>query len=100
MFDLHNKIAIVTSSNKKAAEYILNYTGLYKYIDLVIASDDCIHTKPDPEPYLKAIKYFNTNIEKNSKKIVNIYGNIIFLIFLNNGFTNLSFIFLSLSLFS
>lgn len=59
----HNKIAIVTSCNKKAAEYILNYTGLDKYIDLVIASEDCIHHKPDPEPYLKAIEYFNTNIE-------------------------------------
>lgn len=59
----HNKIAIVTSSNKKAAEYILNYTGLYKYIDLVIASEDCIHNKPDPEPYLKAIEYFNVNKE-------------------------------------
>tara|TARA_B110000305_G_scaffold108444_1_gene122042 strand:- start:3594 stop:5984 length:2391 start_codon:yes stop_codon:yes gene_type:complete len=59
----HNKIAIVTSCNKKAAEYILQYTGLIKYVDLVIASEDCIHHKPDPEPYLKAIEYFNTNKE-------------------------------------
>lgn len=59
----HNKIAIVTSCNKKAAEYILQYTGLIKYIDLVIASEDCIHHKPDPEPYLKAIEYFNANKE-------------------------------------
>ena len=59
----HHKIAIVTSCNKKAAEYILQYTGLIKYIDLVIASEDCIRHKPDPEPYLKAIEYFNTNIE-------------------------------------
>jgi beta-phosphoglucomutase-like phosphatase (HAD superfamily)/molybdopterin-guanine dinucleotide biosynthesis protein A len=59
----HNKIAIVTSCNKQAAEYILQYTGLIKYVDLVIASEDCIHHKPDPEPYLKAIEYFNTNKE-------------------------------------
>jgi beta-phosphoglucomutase-like phosphatase (HAD superfamily) len=59
----HNKIAIVTSCNKQAAEYILQYTGLIEYVDLVIASEDCIHHKPDPEPYLKAIEYFNTNKE-------------------------------------
>ena len=59
----HNKIAIVTSCNKKAAEYILQYTGLIKYVDLVIASEDCSRHKPDPQPYLKAIEYFNTNIE-------------------------------------
>ena len=59
----YNKIAIVTSCNKKAAKYILQITGLNKYIDLLIASEDCIHHKPDPEPYLKAIEYFNTNKE-------------------------------------
>lgn len=59
----HNKIAIVTSCNKKAAEYILQYTGLIKYIDLVIASEDCNRHKPDPQPYLKAIEYFNANKE-------------------------------------
>jgi len=59
----HHKIGIVTSCNKKAAQYILQYTGLIKYVDLVIASEDCIHHKPDPEPYLKAIEYFNTSIE-------------------------------------
>ena len=59
----HNKIAIVTSCNKKAAEYILQYTGLIKYVDLIIASEDCTHHKPDSEPYLKAIEYFNSNKE-------------------------------------
>jgi beta-phosphoglucomutase-like phosphatase (HAD superfamily)/dTDP-glucose pyrophosphorylase/thiamine kinase-like enzyme len=56
----YNKIAIVTSCNKKSAEYILHITGLYKYIDLVITAEDCIKHKPDPEPYLTAISYFNT----------------------------------------
>lgn len=59
----NNKIAIVTSCNKSAAEYILNSTGLMKYIDLIIASEDCIYHKPNPEPYLNAIKYFNVNME-------------------------------------
>ena len=60
----YNKIAIVTSCNKKSAEYILQITGLSKYIDLVITSEDCINHKPDPEPYLKAISYFNANLDK------------------------------------
>ena len=59
----HHKIAIVTSCNKKAAEYILQFNGLIKYIDLIIASEDCNHHKPNPEPYLKAIDYFNANKE-------------------------------------
>ena len=58
-----NKIAIVTSCNKEAAQYILDYYGLMDYVDLVIASEDCINHKPNPEPYLKAIDYFNTNKE-------------------------------------
>lgn len=60
-FNKHNKIAIVTSCNKNAAQYILEKNDLLKYIDLLITSEDCIKHKPDPEPYLKAIKYFNTN---------------------------------------
>ena len=57
----NNKIAIVTSCNKLAAQYIIQYTGLSEYVDLLISAEDCNHHKPDPEPYLKAIKYFNTN---------------------------------------
>jgi len=59
----NNKIAIVTSCNKEAAQYILDYYGLMDYVDLVIASEDCINHKPNPEPYLKAIDYFNANKE-------------------------------------
>ena len=59
----YNKLAIVTSCNKKAVNHILQITGLDKFVDLVIASEDCTNHKPDPEPYLKAIKYFNTDIK-------------------------------------
>jgi len=58
----HHKIAIVTSCNKKAVDYILQSTGLIEYVDVVIASEDCVNHKPDPEPYLNAIKHFNTNV--------------------------------------
>ena len=59
----NNKIAIVTSCNKSAAEFIIEYCDLKKYIDVIIASEDCERHKPDPEPYLNAIRYFNCKLE-------------------------------------
>tara|TARA_X000000950_G_scaffold193517_1_gene233323 strand:- start:15855 stop:18251 length:2397 start_codon:yes stop_codon:yes gene_type:complete len=59
----NSKIAIVTSCNKSVAEFIIEYCGLKKYIDLIIASEDCERHKPDPEPYLNAIKYFNCKLD-------------------------------------
>ena len=59
----NNKIAIVTSCNKKAAQYILNITGLEKYIHVLIASEDCKKHKPNPEPYINALKQFHSNID-------------------------------------
>ena len=58
----HHKIAIVTSCNKKAVNFILEKNNLLKYVDLVIASEDCMQHKPSPQPYLKAISHFKCNI--------------------------------------
>jgi beta-phosphoglucomutase-like phosphatase (HAD superfamily)/thiamine kinase-like enzyme len=55
----NHKIAIVTSSNRSACNHILRTCGLNKYVDFVIASEDCKNHKPHPEPYLNAIKHFN-----------------------------------------
>ena len=54
-----HKIAIVTSSNRRSCNYILEKTGLIRYVDVIIASEDCTHHKPDPEPYLNAMKRFH-----------------------------------------
>jgi len=51
-----HKIAIVTSSNRSSAERILKYTDLYKFVNLLVASEDTIHHKPHPEPYMSAAK--------------------------------------------
>ena len=59
----NSKIAIVTSCNKSAAEFIIEQCDLKKYIDLIIASEDCEIHKPNPEPYLNAIKYFDCKLE-------------------------------------
>ena len=56
-------IAVVTSSNKKAAQTILFKTGLSNYVNLLIASEDCIKHKPDPEPYNNALKQLGLKFE-------------------------------------
>ena len=65
-------MAIVTSCNKKACEFILEYTGLIEYINLIIASEDCKITNHISEPYLKAIEFFHKNIDHN-KNLDNIF---------------------------
>lgn len=60
----NRRIAIVTSCNKRAAEYIIEYIGLQDYISLLITANDCIRHKPDPEPYLKAIEKLKLYKEK------------------------------------
>ncbi len=50
------KMGIVTSSRKDHFEIIHNQTGFLKYFDFVITSEDVKNTKPDPEPYLKALQ--------------------------------------------
>ena len=59
----HNKIARVTSSNRAAANHILQVTGLAQFVELVIAAEDCKNHKPDPHPYLIAMDYFNASID-------------------------------------
>jgi HAD superfamily hydrolase (TIGR01509 family) len=52
----NSRVAVVTSCNKSAAEYILKKTGLGEYCSLIISADDCVKHKPHPEPYLRAMK--------------------------------------------
>lgn len=51
----NRRMCIVTSCNKKAAEYILKKTNLDHYMQFLIASEDCSKHKPNKEPYEKAI---------------------------------------------
>ena len=48
-------MAVVTSCNRRAAEFLLKKTGIEDMFSLLIAADDCDNHKPHPEPYLKAI---------------------------------------------
>jgi len=49
-------MGIVTSSRKDHFDIIHKKTGLLKYFDFVLTSEDYSKTKPDPEPYLRALK--------------------------------------------
>ncbi len=54
---LHGKFSmgVVTSSRKDHFDIIHKKSGLLKYIDFVLTSDDYAETKPSPAPYLKAV---------------------------------------------
>lgn len=51
----NRRMGVVTSCNKKAAEYILKKTNLQDYMQFLISSEDCNKHKPDKEPYKRAV---------------------------------------------
>ncbi len=53
---IFKKTALVTSSEKEFSDLILRRFGLKDSFDLVITAKDFRRGKPDPEPYLKAVK--------------------------------------------
>jgi HAD superfamily hydrolase (TIGR01509 family) len=49
-------MGVVTSSRREHFEIIHAATGLLPYFDFVMTRENYIKTKPDPEPYLTAVK--------------------------------------------
>ena len=60
----NSKIAIVTSCNRVSAEYILEYTGLDKYVNILVSANDVELFKPHPQPYNKAMNLLKVSREK------------------------------------
>tara|TARA_B110000008_G_scaffold164995_1_gene165242 strand:+ start:1608 stop:4028 length:2421 start_codon:yes stop_codon:yes gene_type:complete len=60
----NRRMVIVTSCNKKAAEYILKKTKIEEYIQLLIASEDCEKHKPDKLPYQMAVNFLQCDKNK------------------------------------
>src|SRR5690606_8026020 len=50
------KVACVTNSISKTANMMLERTGQMDYMEFVISNEDIKPNKPDPAPYLHAIK--------------------------------------------
>jgi beta-phosphoglucomutase-like phosphatase (HAD superfamily)/GTP:adenosylcobinamide-phosphate guanylyltransferase len=61
---LGHKISIVTNCNSIVAKLICQNIKIDKYIDFIVASDDCINGKPHSEPYIKAIEKYNIDSNK------------------------------------
>ena len=59
----NSRIAIVTSCNRKSAEYILKNTKLDKYINILVTSNDVNSFKPHPEPYNRAMDLLKVSPE-------------------------------------
>jgi beta-phosphoglucomutase-like phosphatase (HAD superfamily) len=56
----NHKIGIVTNCNRVTAELILDHINIRSYIDLLIIGNECNKPKPHSDPYIDAIKYFNS----------------------------------------
>ena len=56
----NRRMCIVTSCNKKSAEFIME-TKMNEYIQFLIAAEDCKLHKPNKEPYQKALMIPNQN---------------------------------------
>uniref|UniRef100_A0A6C0LLP3 Nucleotidyl transferase domain-containing protein n=1 Tax=viral metagenome TaxID=1070528 RepID=A0A6C0LLP3_9ZZZZ len=51
----NRRMGVVTSCNKKSAEFVLKKTNLLDYMQFLIASEDCKKHKPNKEPYQRAV---------------------------------------------
>lgn len=58
------KSALVTTASRANCSDILNHFQLTDLFDLVLTHDDIIHSKPDPEGFLKAMAYFDATAEE------------------------------------
>ena len=59
-----HKIAIVTNCNRPVAEAILKHCNVINLVDTVVVGNECQRSKPYADPYLKAMKFFNSNNKK------------------------------------
>ena len=51
-------MAIVTTSKRRDFELIHRERPIIRYMDFVLTIEDYSRAKPDPEPYLTALKRF------------------------------------------
>jgi len=52
---------VATSSKTEKAKLKLNNTNILSYFEHIIGGDQVVHSKPDPEIYLKAASYLSVN---------------------------------------
>jgi beta-phosphoglucomutase len=50
------KVGLVTNSIRKSSEFMLEYAGLLKFMDVVVTNEDVLNGKPNPAGYLLAMQ--------------------------------------------
>lgn len=58
------KVGIVTRNNRLSAISALRIADMLKFIDILVARDDCENPKPEPEHLLKALKILNVKTKE------------------------------------
>ncbi len=56
-------LAVVTNANRINAEAMLEAIGLRAAFEVVIIGEECVRAKPDPEPYLAALRALDVRPE-------------------------------------
>lgn len=59
----NTKIIVVSNGRKHSIQTIIKKLGIEEYIDYLITADDVTHSKPNPDPYLQALKISGLNKE-------------------------------------
>lgn len=56
-------LSVVTTASRKNCIQLLGYFGQEEIFDLIITREDVTKSKPDPEGFLQAMRYFNVEAE-------------------------------------
>ncbi len=59
----HYQVGLVTSSEKVITNQLLKLAGFSNFFSYILTRDDSLKVKPDPWPYLEAMKYFAASPE-------------------------------------
>ncbi len=50
------KVGVVTNSIRKTSQLMLELAGITNYVDILVTNEDVEKSKPNPDPYLKALE--------------------------------------------
>ena len=59
-----HKACIVTNCNRHVAEAIITYVDIAWAVDFIVSGQECVHGKPNVEPYKKALDTYHISSQK------------------------------------
>lgn len=68
------KMAIVTSRGRETTDLYLKHFQLYDFFDCIVTADDTVRHKPQADPALKALSFFDSALPNLSKEKVLFVG--------------------------